>query len=200
MPRPDSSFRLSRAARVLPLVLLCACASSQRPAAVPVASTVYAPSVTTIFLVRHAERAPGQGDVPLSEVGRLRALALRDSLLRRGVSAIVVSQWRRTADTAQPLAEATGVPVTARPLDMFDVKGSARAVAMALAAEHAGRTVLVVGHSNTIPAMVSALTGTERADLNDGDYDGLYVVRITGGQATVTRLRYGADDGVPDPQ
>jgi broad specificity phosphatase PhoE len=199
MSRPLYLRRPSELVAALLLGLTGACASAERTASPPAPYVAPPPPVTTLYLVRHAERAPGQGDVSISDAGRLRALALRDTLLRRGVSAIVVSQFRRTAETAQPLADATGLPLSIRTLDLFDIKNEARTLATTLAREHAGRTVLVVGHSNTIPAMLGALTGTERADLHDRDYDGLYVVRLVGDQATVTRLRYGADDGTPDP-
>lgn len=189
-------LRLHPRLLLLPALLIAGCALAPRPAIQPVPS---AAPVTTIYLVRHAERAPGQGDVPISEAGQLRARALRDTLAGRGIAAIVVSQFRRTAETAQPFAEAAGLTVEARPFDLFDIKNGARTLATTLATEFAGRSVLVVGHSNTIPVMVGALTGTERPDLHDADYDGLYIVRIVNGQTTAARIRYGADDGTPDP-
>src|SRR3970282_3027810 len=64
---------------------------------------------TVVLLVRHAERAPGSGDVPISDVGRARALALAELGKTTGVSAIITTQLQRTRQTAEPLAEALGI-------------------------------------------------------------------------------------------
>jgi broad specificity phosphatase PhoE len=57
---------------------------------------------------------------------------------------------------------------------------------------HAGETVLVVSHSNTVPAIINALGGGPLEDLNQDEYDDLFVVTLTGEVTTVTRLKYGA--------
>ena len=67
-----------------------------------------APS-TVVLLVRHAERAPGTGDVPISDAGQARAAALADVGKVAGVSAIITTQFLRTQQTAAPLATALGL-------------------------------------------------------------------------------------------
>ncbi len=66
-----------------------------------------------IFLVRHAERAdaggPGQKDPALSETGKKRAAALVAELRDAGISAIYASEFRRTQETAGPLAKSLGL-------------------------------------------------------------------------------------------
>lgn len=169
------------------LVLLGACASAPPPS--PEAATL-------ILLVRHAEKAAEPaGDPPLTEAGQARAEALADALMDAGVDVIVGSQYRRTTDTVAPLAARLGVEVEARPLEGNPGEAAA-AVARDLAEAYAGQTVLVAGHSNTIPSMVNALTGLSLADLDDSDYDGLYVVVIDGGGARLVRGQVGA----PDPE
>ncbi len=148
---------------------------------------------TTVIVVRHAERAAVEGrDPPLSEAGEQRARALVEAVGDAGVKAIYATQFQRTQQTARPLAEHLGVPLT-----IFEATGDARAHAAALAREvlskHAGEVVVVVGHSNTVPAIVQALGGTEVPEIPDSEYHNLFVVVIpaTGPPSTI-RARYGA--------
>ena len=71
-------------------------------------------------------------------------------------------------------------------------------MALDLAREHAGRTILIAGHSNTIPAMVNALTDLTLPDLDDTDYDGLYIVVLDGAGARLVRGQVGAPDPIPE--
>ena len=59
--------------------------------------------------------------------------------------------------------------------------------------QHAGETVLIVSHSNTVPGIVNALGGGPFEDLNHDEYDDLFVVTIAGGETTVARLKYGGE-------
>jgi phosphohistidine phosphatase SixA len=148
-----------------------------------------------VYVVRHAERADTTRDPSLSERGRLRANALLATLRDAGIGAIVTTQYARTRETAAPLAAALG-------LDVQVVRASspvaAHADSVARAAERLrGRgAVLVVGHSNTVPAIVAALGGPRFADLCDADYDNLFVVVRSGGApARLARASFGeADD------
>src|SRR3954467_13424487 len=61
---------------------------------------------STIFFVRHAEKAAGGGNDPdLSDLGRARAESLATMLKDSAVSAIFVSELKRTQQTAAPLAK-----------------------------------------------------------------------------------------------
>jgi broad specificity phosphatase PhoE len=147
--------------------------------------------VTTVILVRHAEKAREPGDDPaLDSLGQQRALDLAESLRGAGVDVILVTQYKRTGLTAEPLART--LHLTPR---VIDTRMGGRAhVASVVDAAHAerGKTVLVVGHSNTIPLIVRALGGSA-ADMADADYDNLYVVMIDGdGSARTIRSRFGA--------
>lgn len=171
-------------------LLLGACSPQMAPPAAPEAATV-------LILVRHAEKAAEPAaDPPLTEAGYARAIALADALEDAGVEVLIGSQFRRTVDTLVPLADRLGVEVETRPLT-GDPAEAARALALDLAREHAGQTVLVAGHSNTVPAMIAALTGEPMADLDDTDYDGLYVVVLDGGGARLVRAQVGVPDLAP---
>ena len=146
---------------------------------------------TVVLLVRHAEKAaqPAQ-DPPLTEAGAARAQALVAVARDAGVTAIITTQFERTRKTAEPTA--TALRVTAQVVDAGPPAQHAKAVADKVL-EHAGGTVLVVGHSNTIPAIVGALGAPRPRDLCDSEYDQLFVVIIGDtGPPRLIRSRYGA--------
>ena len=150
-----------------------------------------APPATVVIVVRHAERAPGSGDPPISEAGQARARALADIGKAAGVSAVITTQLQRTRQTAQPLVEALGImPVVVN--TQSDVAKHAADVAAAVR-QFAGKTVLVVGHSNTVPAIVAALGGPKYADLCEPEYDSLITLVIDAeGGVRAVRTRFGA--------
>jgi broad specificity phosphatase PhoE len=157
-----------------------------------------APEAPTVFLlVRHAEKQTGD-DPALTAEGRARAAALRDALIEAGVQHVVASQFRRTQQTVQPLAEALGLPVETRALDPANAGASAEALILTLAEAYRGQTVLVAGHSNTIPAMLGVLLDQDLPDWDERDYDNLIVVIVApDASAQLIRARYGAADPVP---
>lgn len=152
------------------------------------ASPVPVASSTVVLLVRHAERAPGTGDVPISDAGRARANDLVEISRVAGVQAIVTTQFTRTKQTAEPTATALGI--TPQVIGaQSDVARHASEVADAVK-QHAGKVVLVVGHSNTIPAIVAALGGHRYPDLCEMEYDRLFTVLIDA-DGTVRTIRSG---------
>jgi probable phosphoglycerate mutase len=75
---------------ILPLVVVLT-AAAPSPSVAP---------ATVVLLVRHAERAPGSGDVPISEAGQARARALAEVGKVAGVQVIITTQFQRTKQTA----------------------------------------------------------------------------------------------------
>jgi broad specificity phosphatase PhoE len=150
---------------------------------------------TTVILVRHAEKAAVPGDdPPLDAVGERRARSLAEALRATKVDAVLVTQYRRTALTAAPLAAAARI--TPRVVDTR-MGGTVHASAVAEAVRgESGKTVLVVGHSNTIPAIVRALGGTA-ADMSDADYDDLYILIMSPAGTRTIHARYGAPASSP---
>lgn len=148
---------------------------------------------TVVIVVRHAERAAVEGrDPPLSEAGQQRARALVDAVRGAGVKAIYATQYQRTQQTARPLADSLGLTTI-----VFEATGDAAEHAAILAREiltkHAGEVVVVVGHSNTVPAIVQALGGTAVPAIPDTEYHNLFVVVIPrSGTPSTIRARYGA--------
>ena len=145
---------------------------------------------TTVYLVRHAEKAAQPADDPsLTEEGQARAAELARVLRDAGVQAVVTTQFARTRLTAQPLADSlrlTPEVVNARG------QGHPAEVARVVLGKHAGETVLVVGHSNTIPEIVAALGAPHPGVIGDATHDNLFVVTVTPeGKARLVRARYG---------
>ncbi|WP_341502117.1 phosphoglycerate mutase family protein [Gallaecimonas sp. GXIMD4217] len=147
---------------------------------------------THVYVMRHGEKAADHPrDPSLAEAGQRRARALSVFLAERDIAAVYCSQFRRTCDTALPTAREAGLTPTVVPISP-DIGAFSQAFAERLLAEHQGQAVLVVGHSNTVPALVAALTGLRMAPLAEDDYGSLFHVRIDeAGRAELERLRVG---------
>lgn len=127
-----------------------------------------------VYVVRHAEKADDDPEDPsLSAAGRQRAQALATRFADAGIDAIYVTGFRRTAQTAAPLAERAGVAAVAR-----DAGEAPQALAAAVRAHRPGDTVLIVGHSNTVPGIVEALSGEAVPAIADDEYGRLYRVEF----------------------
>ena len=145
-----------------------------------------ADAVSTLYLVRHAEKAKGD-DPELTEAGRQRADDLADLLTARleegDLSAIYSTEYRRTQQTAAPLAARSGSAVQS--YDPRDLPGFAQQLS------GQGGTVLIVGHSNTTPQLAEALgCGPQEPIVEATEYDRLY--RVERGAETVCMIeRFG---------
>lgn len=143
----------------------------------------------TVFVVRHAERADtGAGtaakmatDPDLSEVGRTRAASLAGMLKDAGVGAIFVTEFKRTQQTAAPLASALGITPVVVPAQ--DTPGLVARLKQARA------NVLIVGHSNTVPDVVTALGVATPVSVEDTEFDNLFIVTLQP-SPRVIQLRY----------
>ena len=141
---------------------------------------------TTILVVRHTDRA-GKVD-SLSAAGVARAQALVNVVGRANVKAIYHSDTNRTRRTAEPLATVLGIKPEEYPAKEVDTL-----IARILAA-HEGETVLVVGHSNTVPLIIAAAGGPIIADLPDDEFDQLFIVIVPpcrNGPVKLVELEYG---------
>lgn len=145
------------------------------------------PEITTLILVRHAEKADdGTDDPPLTAAGEARARHLAFVLEEAGIAAIYSTPFERNRATAAPLASRLGLPV-----DSYDPNRKAREFLEEVRQKHAGQKILAVGHSNTVPAMLNALSGSEEyADLAHDAYDDLYVVELIGEAFRILHLKY----------
>ena len=160
----------------------------------PVRAQTAQSASTTVILVRHAEKAAEPAADPgLTAAGAERAQALVELVKDASVRAIVSTQFQRTRLTAAPLAAQLGLTV-----EIVDARAPqhARVVADSILIKHRGQTVLVVGHSNTVPAIIAALGAPQPPDICDAGYDNIYVVTVPAtGASSVTRMHFGAKNG-----
>ena len=137
-------------------------------------------ATTTIMFVRHADTDAAMaagGDPPLNARGLARADLLANFLedvdVIAGVDAIYVSEFKRTQQTAAPIAARLGVDVQIA--DQRDVVGFMKNVLHL----NKGDIVLVVSHSDLIGPLVDELHGSKNIPpMGPDDFDDLYVVTI----------------------
>ena len=143
--------------------------------------------VTTVILVRHAEKRiePGNSDPDLSPAGQARAEELARMFSEAGIAAIYATQYKRTQQTVKPLADRLGVPIT-----QVDAKNTAELVMRIRS--HSGQVVLVSGHNDSVPAIISALGGPSYPTIPDNEFDNLYIVTVYRvGKAKAVKIKYG---------
>jgi len=143
----------------------------------------------TIFVVRHAERADTSTGAPammatdpdLSEAGHARAASLAAMLKDAGVGVIFVTEYRRTQQTAAPLAKALGVTPIVVP--------AKNTTSLAARLKKIDRNALVIGHSNTVPEVITALGVATPVSVADTEFDNLFIV-TSAPAPRVIHLRY----------
>ena len=134
-----------------------------------------------IILVRHAERPPTSAptdDPSLTDAGKARAERLATVVADAGVKAIYTTRFRRTQETAKPAADRLRLT----PIVESDTTELVNALR-----QRGDETLLVIGHSDTLPDVIKAFGGPA-VTIGDDDFDDLFVLVPSTG--TVTRLSY----------
>ncbi|MEP6600632.1 MAG: histidine phosphatase family protein [Nitrospirota bacterium] len=143
---------------------------------------------TTLLIVRHADRV-GTQDALKQPEGVVRAQELVHVVGTAGIVAIYRSDTNRSRDTAEPLATALGITPVVYPAN------NTAPLVNDIFADHRGEKVFVVGHSNTIPQIISAAGGPSIPNIADSVFDNLFVLtacRCRHGLARLVNLKYGA--------
>jgi len=145
----------------------------------------------SVYVVRHAEKLPPTdslakmmgNDVPLSEAGKVRAFVLKHDLGNKHIKHIYSTNTIRTVSTASPLSQAKKIKI-----EIYSNTDS-----LINSIKSTKGNVLVVGHSNTVDDIVNKLCGQTKlpADLKDGEYDNLFVIRLRGKKIYFDRRKYG---------
>lgn len=142
-----------------------------------------------IYIVRHGEKevatANMSSDVPLSKLGTQRAEALKEALRTKKIQHVFSTKTIRTESTARPTADFFKLAIetySPRPDTAFinllkSTKGN----------------LLVVGHSNTVDDIANMLMGKTvvAGDLDESQYDNLFVVKRKGKKYSFERKKYG---------
>ncbi len=149
-------------------------------------------ATTTIIFVRHAEKELNAGDNPgLSDAGRRRVAELTRQLVDAdvvaGIDAIYATPFRRTQETAQPLAEALDLPINS-----YDA-ADRETVLETILKEHKGKIILVVGHRDTLSELIANLGANKNVPpIDEMEYDNIYIISIPWfGKTKTIRMRFG---------
>jgi phosphohistidine phosphatase SixA len=144
-----------------------------------------------VFLVRHAEREWEGEDPPLVATGEARAQALAETLRDSGITRIITTQWRRTRDTAAPLAKL--LRITPQVIPVFDGKARENIEAVAVALHsYKDETVLIVGHI-TVTGVIAALGGPGLPTICENVFSDLFLFAPAAG---LLHLHYGAAEDI----
>jgi broad specificity phosphatase PhoE len=123
-------------------------------------------------------------DVPLSELGKQRAEALKELLKNKNIRYIFSTNTIRTRSTADQLANHLGLKIeNYKPIPDSAFISHLRSLR---------KNTLIVGHSNTVDDIVNKLSGENRLqDLKDDEYDNLFIVKKKGNRFVFSREKYG---------
>ena len=126
-------------------------------------------------------------DPSLTTLGKQRADELARFLEAVPLDAIYSSNYKRTQETAQPIAAQKSIPITNYDPRILDK------IAKDLLVTYKGKTVLLVGHSNTNPDLINILTQTSAyPHLSEKQYDDIYLLQVYGlGKTAVLNFKYG---------
>lgn len=141
--------------------------------------------VTTVILVRHAEKVKSEDKNPeLSEKGKERALQLAELLQNSNIDVIYSTDYIRTKTTVEPLAGKIEKEIQIyNPRDENFIKK--------LLSDNPGKTILVSGHSNTTPMLVNQLLGKDKyQQLDESEYSKIFFVTVCGELAKDLILTY----------
>lgn len=143
---------------------------------------------TTIYLVRHAEKEKGN-DPGLTTTGKQRAGDLMRLLKNSHLQRIYVTQFRRTQMTADSLRIQLGIDTVHYLADT-----TSNDLLEKIKEHHDfGKTILIIGHSNTVPVIIKRSGVLKRpADIPDNEFDNLFIVKKVNGKAMLTIKKYGA--------
>jgi 2,3-bisphosphoglycerate-dependent phosphoglycerate mutase len=150
-------------------------------------ATAQKSTITTFILVRHAEKViDGTKDPELKPEGTERAARLSVMLSNTPVDAIYATNFKRTKNTVSPLASARNLLVqNYEALEVKEIESMLK--------KYAGGTIVISGHSNTIPWTANLLIGKqEYGDFADDDYGNILIISVVEIRklAKVTLLRY----------
>ena len=143
-----------------------------------------------VFALRHADRMPEDA---LSAPGIKRAKLLARMLGQSGVQAAWCSDTIRAQDTLRPLKQLLGTELAIEVVALGNPDGAhEQHIIAAVKALPADATAAVIGHSDTVGAIIKGLTGQTVGKIEEHEFDKLFVLSIpAAGAATVTLLRYG---------
>ena len=149
-----------------------------------------------VIVVRHAERsAEPRTDPAITPDGVRRAELLARMLGAANVQMIVTTNFRRTQETAAPLARKLGLTPVVIEMRRGEVQAH---MAEVIDKVEAGKgVVLVVGHTNTVSSIVEAFSETRPTPLCETSFSNMFIATPEAPLLPAVQLKYGAPDPVP---
>lgn len=145
-------------------------------------------SVKVFYIVRHGEKDTGSNPV-LSKAGNARAGDLYRALRDKHIALIYVSQFRRTKLTGDSLHNYGHIDFVTYKMDETgdDLVNTIKLQSVKQ------DTILIIGHSNTIPGIIRKLGVTDYnlKEIPDNEYDNLFEITIEGDKASLKKIKYG---------
>ncbi len=142
--------------------------------------------ISTYYLIRHAEkdRSDSSNQNPdLTKEGSARAKKWAEVLKNINLDAVYSTDYNRTLQTAKPLAEMNKLEILNYDTKNLNNKEFQKATK--------GKTVLVVGHSNTTPQLANAILGKRKyGDIDDKENGALFIVQILPNGETTSQVLY----------
>jgi broad specificity phosphatase PhoE len=150
--------------------------------------------VTTIVLLRHAEKASSAEhprDPPISKEGHQRARRIAEKLRDKDIAVIYATQYARTQQTAAPTAAQHKQPIRIIWMGNRELRDQALELKQHILQKHRGKTVLIVGHSNTIPAFAEVFSAAHIPEIGEQEYGRWVEVSIhSSGRTQLQTQRY----------
>ena len=140
---------------------------------------------TTIYLIRHAEKADASADPDLSEAGKARAARWAAWFKDKDITLYYTTPYKRTSQTMLAIAMAIDLVPGTTLTKEYRTYSPTELSLKEVANHNTGKNILIIGHSNTIPASINKLFGKETyKDIPEDEFDNLYIITITGDKIT----------------
>lgn len=144
-------------------------------AVISMAALSFMASAQNIYLVRHAEKAKdGTKDPALTEIGNQRAKNIAKMLGNKELKYVYSTDYKRTQQTAKPTAKRHRLETKS-----YNPRELAKFAEQVISMQS---DMLIVGHSNTTPALVHLLGGDANGDIDDSEYDRIYHLKVSDGK------------------
>jgi phosphohistidine phosphatase SixA len=137
-----------------------------------------------LFLIRHAEKVDSSPGADLKTVGHQRAALIADWMIEKDIEAVWSSNYKRTLETARPLANRLRIEVR-----IYDPRNQGALVEQLLSER---LNALVVGHSNTIPSLATLLCDCVVDAMQDTEHDRTILITVQAGSVVMTELDHQA--------
>ena len=141
-------------------------------------------SESVYYFIRHAEKDrsnPENKNPELNQQGKMRALNWLYFFKEIPLEKIYSTNYKRTVQTIKKIAEEKNITISYYSPEKIDIENFKK--------QNKSMSILVVGHSNTTPALVNLIIGQNKFEkMDDNDNSTMFVVRELAGEITVERI------------